>query len=147
MWREWNITAVEEQFRLFENGRAGIESSSLGTVLRAVGLNPTQATVQQHQRAFEGEGRAGSISWAQFQPIYSAVKAMKQEGSKDEFVEALRVFDKDGNGQISIAELRSVLTGLGEKLTEDEVMTLLRNCPTSNDFVNYETFVKMVMEG
>ena len=32
-----------------------------------------------------------------------------------------KVFDKDGNGFISAAELRHVMTNLGEKLTDEEV--------------------------
>ena len=34
-----------------------------------------------------------------------------------------QVFDKDGNGFISAAELRHVMTNLGEKLTDEEVRT------------------------
>jgi calmodulin len=38
-----------------------------------------------------------------------------------EIKEAFKVFDKDGNGFISAAELRHVMTNLGEKLTDEEV--------------------------
>ena len=41
--------------------------------------------------------------------------------SEEEIREAFRVFDKDGNGFISAAELRHVMTNLGEKLTDEEV--------------------------
>ena len=34
------------------------------------------------------------------------------------------MFDVDGSGRVSVAELREVLTSLGEKLTEDEVEEL-----------------------
>ena len=36
------------------------------------------------------------------------------------------VFDKDGNGYISAAELRHVMTNLGEKLTDEEVDEMIR---------------------
>ena len=48
-------------------------------------------------------------------------RKMKDTDSEDEIKEAFKVFDKDGNGFISAAELRHVMTNLGEKLTDDEV--------------------------
>jgi calmodulin len=48
-------------------------------------------------------------------------KKMKDTDSEEELKEAFRVFDKDGNGYISAAELRHVMTNLGEKLTDEEV--------------------------
>ena len=38
-----------------------------------------------------------------------------------------------------------MLTGLGEKLTDEEVDTLLRNCTVSNGFVNYESEYMLCM--
>lgn len=36
------------------------------------------------------------------------------------------MINKDGNGFISAAELRHVMTNLGEKLTDDEVDEMIR---------------------
>jgi len=44
----------------------------------------------------------------------------------DEIKEALKVFDKDGNGFISAAEVWHVMTNLGEKLTDEEVDEMVR---------------------
>ena len=41
-------------------------------------------------------------------------KKMRDTDSEEELREAFRVFDKDGNGYISAAELRHVMTNLGK---------------------------------
>ena len=46
---------------------------------------------------------------------------------------ARRVFDKDGNGFISAAELRHVMTNLGEKLTDEEVDEMIREADIDGD--------------
>lgn len=55
----------------------------------------------------------------------------------------LRVFlcprTQDGNGYISAAELRHVMTNLGEKLTDEEVDEMIREADIDGDGqVNYE---------
>lgn len=51
----------------------------------------------------------------------------------------MQVFDKDGNGFISAAELRHVMTNLGEKLTDEEVDEMIREADIDGDGqVNYE---------
>ena len=48
-------------------------------------------------------------------------RKMKDTDSEEEIREAFKVFDRDNNGFISAAELRHVMTSIGEKLTDDEV--------------------------
>ena len=54
------------------------------------------------------------MSFEEFLPIFMSYQKRGDEGSAEEFIEGLRVFDKDGNGFINSAELRHVLTSLGE---------------------------------
>ena len=66
-------------------------------------------------------------------------RKMKDTDSEEEIREAFRVFDKDGNGFISAAELRHVMTNLGEKLTDEEVDEMIREADIDGDGqVNYE---------
>ncbi|MBK9259098.1 MAG: EF-hand domain-containing protein [Polyangiaceae bacterium] len=59
-----------------------------------------------------------------------------------------RNLDKDGNGQISAAEIREVLTALGDKLTDDEVDEMIRDVDKDGDGqVNYEEFLAHMTSG
>ena len=44
-----------------------------------------------------------------------------------------QVFDKDGNGYISAAELRHVMANLGEKLTDEEVEEMIKEADLDGD--------------
>ncbi len=72
-------------------------------------------------------------------------RKMKDTDSEEEIREAFRVFDKDGNGFISAAELRHVMTNLGEKLTDEEVDEMIREADIDGDGqVNYEGIFRLI---
>ena len=53
-------------------------------------------------------------------------KHLKDSETTEEIQDSFRVFDKEGGGTISAAELRHIMTTIGEKLTDEEVDEMLR---------------------
>ena len=57
------------------------------------------------------------------------------------------MFDKNGDGFISVDELRHVMTSLGEPMTIEEAEECIREVDTDGDGrVNYEEFIQMMMK-
>merc|ERR1711976_83056 len=141
---EEQIAEFKEAFSLFDkDGDGTITTKELGTVMRSLGQNPTEAELQDMINEVDADGN-GDIDFPEF--LTMMARKMKETDSEDEIKEAFKVFDKDGNGFISGAELRHVMTNLGEKLTDEEVDEMIREADIDGDGqVNYEEFVKMMM--
>jgi hypothetical protein len=74
----------------------------------------------------------GTIDFPEF--LTMMARKMKDTDSEEEILEAFKVFDKDGNGFISAAELRHIMTNLGEKLTDEEVDEMIREADIDGEF-------------
>jgi len=144
------------------DGDGTITTRELGTVMRSLGQNPTEAELQDMINEVDADGN-GTIDFPEF--LTMMARKMKDTDSEEEIKEAFKVFDKDGNGFISAAELRHVMTNLGryspvsfcrplltkitrfigEKLTDTEVDEMIREADVDGDGqINYEEFVKVL---
>ncbi|KAJ3699716.1 hypothetical protein LUZ61_003421 [Rhynchospora tenuis] len=139
------IAEFKEAFSLFDkDGDGCITTKELGTVMRSLGQNPTEAELQDMINEVDADGN-GTIDFPEFLNLMA--RKMKDTDSEEELKEAFRVFDKDQNGFISAAELRHVMTNLGEKLTDEEVDEMIREADVDGDGqINYEEFVKVVRQ-
>ena len=55
------------------------------------------------------------------------------------------MFDKKNTGKIKATELKSVLTSLGEVLSEEECDLLLKTAfPDSEGYINYREFTRRI---
>merc|ERR1711981_819665 len=140
---EEQIAEFKEAFSLFDkDGDGTVTTKELGTVMRSLGQNPTEAELQDMINEVDADGN-GTIDFPEFLSLMA--RKMKDTDTEEELIEAFKVFDRDGNGFISAAELRHVMTNLGEKLTDEEVDKMIREADVDGDGqINYEEFVKMM---
>lgn len=135
----------KDVFTLFDRDAEGnIKTTDVGTALRALGRNPSEAELQKLIREIDPEGN-GKIDFSDFLAI-SKLERDRKVDTEEEIQEAFKVFDRDGSGEIQTAELRHVLMNLGEKFTEDEVECLLVEAQLdAKGSVKYEELISLLM--
>ncbi|KAG8585771.1 hypothetical protein GDO81_005145 [Engystomops pustulosus] len=137
---EEQVADYREAFALFDRtGDGKILYNQCGDVMRALGQNPTNAEVLKVLgNPKSDELNSKTLGFDQFLPMMQTIAKNKDQGTSEDFVEGLRVFDKEGNGTVMGSEIRHVLVTLGEKMTEEEVEMLLNGQEDGNGCINYE---------
>ncbi|XP_072455574.1 calmodulin-like [Notamacropus eugenii] len=142
---EEQISEFKEDFSLFDkDGDVTVTTKELGTVMRSLEQNPTEAELQDMINEVDADGNS-SIDFPEF--LTMMTRKMKDVDGEEDIREAFCVLDKDGNGYITEAELRYVMTNVEEKLTDEEVDEMIRKVDIDgDDQVYYEEFVQMMTE-
>ncbi|KAJ3933046.1 MAG: calmodulin-like protein [Lentinula lateritia] len=141
---EEQINEFKEAFSLFDkDGDGTITTLELGTVMRSLGQNPTDAELQDMINEVDVDGD-GTINFDEFLSMMK--KKFKDTDNEEEIRQAFQVFDKDGNGMISAKELKAVMESLGENLSDKEVDAMMLEADQDGDGnINYEEFVDMML--
>ncbi|KAK1876741.1 Myosin light chain 3 skeletal muscle isoform [Dissostichus eleginoides] len=140
------IEEFKESFGLFDRvGDSQVGFNQVADIMRALGMNPTNKAVVAILGNPSADDMANKrVTFEAFLPMLKQVDLMPK-GTYDDYVEGLRVFDKEGNGTVMGAELRIVLSTLGEKMSEVEIDALMTGQEDENGSVHYEAFVKHIM--
>ncbi|KAM7249520.1 hypothetical protein ACFE04_011901 [Oxalis oulophora] len=132
------ISSMREAFTLFDtDGDGKIAPSELGVLMRSLGDNPTQA---QLKSIITDESLTAPFDFQRFLDLMS--KHMKAEPFDRQLRDAFKVLDKDGTGDVAVADLRHILTSIGEKLEPKEFDEWIREVDVGSDGkIHYEDFI------
>jgi len=143
---ESQLEDITEAFEVFsKTGNPEIRYEDVGNVLRALNLNPTERDVNRVlSNPTNEEMTSKVVTYDEFLPIYADIEKLS-EGTYDDILEGLRVFDKEGNGIVMGAEIRHVLRTLGEKLTREQVDSVMEGHEDLAGALNIEPFCKFLI--
>lgn len=136
------VASMKEAFTLFDtDGDGRIAPSELGILMRSLGGNPTQAKLKE---IVAQENLTAPFDFPRFLDLMS--KHMKAEPFDRQLRDAFKVLDKDSTGFVSVADLRHILTSIGEKLEPAEFDEWIREVDVGSDGkIRYEDFISRMV--
>lgn len=147
-----NLSALElseykEVFSMFDkDGDGTIDAGELGTVMGTLGINPSDAEIQQMIEEVDTD-KNGTIDFSEFCNLM-----ITKTASLDPAEEARNVFkmiDKDEDGFISTDDLNMVIETIqwgAERAPRPEDVEMMLSLDSSNGMVDLEAFKKIVLK-
>ncbi|XP_068800455.1 calcium-binding protein 2 isoform X1 [Struthio camelus] len=143
--RPEEIEELKQAFREFDKDRDGyISYKDLGECMRTMGYMPTEMELIELSQQITG-GKVDFDDFVELMGPKMLAETADMIGIK-ELRDAFREFDTNGDGQISIAELREAMRKLlGQQLNYREVDEILKDVDLNGDgLVDFEEFVRMM---
>ncbi|XP_020008165.1 calcium-binding protein 2 isoform X3 [Castor canadensis] len=143
--RPEEIEELQVAFQEFDRDRDGyIGYRELGSCMRTLGYMPTEMELIEISQQISG----GKVDFEDFVELMGP-KLLAETADMigvRELRDAFREFDTNGDGCISLGELRAALRALlGERLSQREVDEILQDIDLNGDgLVDFEEFVRMM---
>lgn len=135
---------LREIFMIYDSNADGFLSSNEFIIaIQAFGLNPSQSEISKYKKQI-GRDENGNITFKDFSNFMHDKMSLFE--SPEDIIDAFRTFDMEGNGLISVEELRHVLMNLGEKLNEQEIDELIKATKVKAQDIDYREFVNRTMK-
>ena len=133
------LEEYKHAFTLIDKNKDGaIAPEELKSVMDAIGQPVTEEEVQKMINDADLDSN-GKVDLAEF------AKMMKKRAKNNELMAAFQNFDSDGSGKISGEELKQALTSIGEDITDDQLVKMIKEADKDGDGqVDYEEFLKMM---
>lgn len=135
---------IKEIFDLFDkNGRGTVPTTELGTLVRALNLNPTETEITEMQNKVDEKG-IGTFTFADLEKVVQ--DRGKDKETLQDLIDALKVFDSDHDGKITVQDFKHAMMTMGERMGEREIDEIVNdNELVSDKYITIDEFAKMIM--
>ncbi|KAL2344232.1 hypothetical protein Fmac_005517 [Flemingia macrophylla] len=143
---EEQIAELREIFRSFDRNNDGsLTQLELSSLLRSLGLKPSPEQLESFiQRADTNNN--GLVEFSEFVALVAPeLLPANSPYTEDQLRHLFRMFDRDGNGFITAAELAHSMARLGHALTADELTGMIKEADTDGDgMINFQEFAHAI---
>lgn len=127
---------------MFDRENTGtVPESKLLKMLHALNLDPNEQEYETMLNLVNPEARPSFIRLDDIIRIME--KRSKDAESIDDILEALKMFDKDNDGKITVREMRYALANMGNMMSTEEVDEFM-SVAASDDYIVIDEFAKML---
>ena len=138
------IIEFREAFQAFDkDGNGSITTKELGTVMRSLGQNLTEAEIKEIIDEVD-EDKNGVIDFQEFLSLMA--RKMKIIDKEGQLIDAFKVLDIDGTGKISKYKLRYIILSTESGFTGEEIEELMKKTDIDEDGnIDLNDFIKLLM--
>jgi len=131
-------------FDLFDDDKDGfITTDNLGNIMKSLGNEYDQTTLEDMMNESD-KNHDKMIDFNEFMNLIN--RRIHETDPTEEYIEAFKIFDRDGSGRILIDELREILLVFGENVSENEIELFFREANVKNDgYIDYKEFIKLLL--
>ena len=138
-WSEEQIAEFKEAFALFDrDGDGTITLPELRTVMQSLGQEPTERELIDMINEVDDDGNQ-EIDFQEFLNLMA--RNMQDIDEEKQISQSFKVFDVDGDGKISIEDLKFMMESLGEQLTDEELADVMKEIDSNgNNCIDFDEF-------
>eukprot|EP00252_Welwitschia_mirabilis_P015108 TRINITY_DN33262_c0_g1_i1.p1 TRINITY_DN33262_c0_g1~~TRINITY_DN33262_c0_g1_i1.p1 ORF type:complete len:170 (-),score=14.83 TRINITY_DN33262_c0_g1_i1:92-601(-) len=140
------IAQLKEIFCSFDRNNDGsLTQLELASLLRSLGLKPSSEQLEALTERADTNNN-GLIEFTEFVALVAPESVAEESPYTEQQMKAIfRVFDRDGDGYITAAELATSMARLGHALTVKELTGMIREADTDGDGrISFAEFVKAI---
>lgn len=141
------IAELREIFRSVDRNNDGsLTQLELGSLLRSLGLKPSADQVETLIQKADTNNN-GLVEFSEFVNLVAPELMLSDKSpySEEQLKQLFKMFDRDGNGFITAAELAHSMAKLGHALTVEELTGMIKEADTDGDGrISFEEFSQAI---
>lgn len=126
-----------------KDGDGLVQTNELGTLIRALNLNPTETEIVSMMKKIDPQNN-GSFNLKALEELVR--ERGPDQDSLQDLIDALKVFDSDHDGKITIEEFKYAMMNMGEQMKEPEIEQIVQDSDlVADNHIILEDFARMIM--